>query len=71
MSLSWGMCPLVEAENTLLDEDDLSQREEREAAEDRNTILETRLFFYLKCTIQNKEEENLKKGTYRFDMRLD
>jgi hypothetical protein len=38
MSLSWGMCPLVEAENTLLDED------EREAAEDRNTILETRLF---------------------------
>jgi hypothetical protein len=55
MSLSWGMCPLVEAENTLLEEDDLPQWEEREAAEDRNTILETRLF-YFECTIQNKEE---------------
>ncbi len=44
MSLSWGMCPLVEAENTLLDEDDLTQREEREAKEDRNPLLDTRLF---------------------------
>jgi hypothetical protein len=46
MSLNWGMCPLVEAENTLLDEDDLAQRDEIEAAEDRNTILETRLFLF-------------------------
>jgi hypothetical protein len=46
MSLSWGMCPLVEAENTLLDEDDLPQRDEREAAEDRNPLLETRLFLF-------------------------
>jgi hypothetical protein len=45
MSLSWGMCPLVEAENTLLDEDDLTQQEEREAAEHGNSILETRFFF--------------------------
>jgi hypothetical protein len=44
MSLSWGMCPLVEAENTLLDEDDLAQQNEIEAAEDRNPMLETRLF---------------------------
>jgi hypothetical protein len=57
MSLSWGMCPLVEAENTLLDEDDLAQQVEREAAEDRNTILETRLFLF---KLYNTEQGRIK-----------
>jgi hypothetical protein len=57
MSLSWGMCPLVEAEDTLLDEDDLTQLEEREAADDRNTILETRLFL---VKMYNTEQGRIK-----------
>jgi hypothetical protein len=52
------MCPLVEAENTLLDED------ERVAAEDRNSILDTRLFCFKMYNTERGRIKAKERNTY-------